>query len=141
MKPITLKRRLLNTMGFTKTPRERSSSEDSSTKPVEAEPVEGVVVSDFSEAVVGDEPPPLTLLRRNSGRISLAPWLRDELAWPSRHGCATSSAPVDHGGELELLATRPWSLGLADTTEQSCCFTHPPLVHLKRHEYLEGNSS
>ena len=42
VKPITLKRRLLNTMGFTKTPRERSSSEDSSTKHVEAEPV-GVV--------------------------------------------------------------------------------------------------
>ena len=62
VKPITLKRRLLNTMGFTKTPRERSSSEDSSTKPVEAEPVEGVVVSDAVEAVVGDEPPPLTSL-------------------------------------------------------------------------------
>jgi ubiquitin C-terminal hydrolase len=62
VKPITLKRRLLNTMGFTKTPRERSSSEDSSTKPVEAEPAEGVVVSDAVEAVVGDEPPPLTSL-------------------------------------------------------------------------------
>ena len=62
VKPITLKRRLLNTMGFTKTPRERSSSEDSSTKP---EPVEAVVVpaSDAVEGVVvGDEPPPLTSL-------------------------------------------------------------------------------
>ena len=46
--PITLKRRLLNTMGFTKTPRERSSSGRFFYKaPVEAEPVrEGVVVSD-----------------------------------------------------------------------------------------------
>jgi len=60
VKPITLKRRLLNTMGFTKTPRERSSSEDSKSEPVEAvvvpagDAVEGVVV--------GDEPPPLTSL-------------------------------------------------------------------------------
>ena len=65
VKPITLKRRLLNTMGFTKAPRERSSSEDSSTRPVEAEPVEGVV-GDAVEGVVvgasGDEPPPLTSL-------------------------------------------------------------------------------
>ena len=60
VKPITLKRRLLNTMGFTKTPRERSSSEDS-----KSEPVEAVVVpaSDAVEGVVvGDEPPPLTSL-------------------------------------------------------------------------------
>jgi len=53
-------------MGFTKAPRERSSSEDSSTRPVEAEPVEGVVVSDAVEGVVvgasGDDPPPLTSL-------------------------------------------------------------------------------
>jgi len=68
VKPITLKRRLLNTMGFTKAPRERSSSEDSSTRPVEAEPVEGVVVppGDAVEGVVvgasGDDPPPLASL-------------------------------------------------------------------------------